>query len=76
MTVPAGISPYFLFVPSTVCAFLAYWQYERKQWKEDLLTLRKMKLQEPAVDVFAVESPEVQSRVAGCWRAGAQGVLE
>ncbi|EFJ39905.1 hypothetical protein VOLCADRAFT_100411 [Volvox carteri f. nagariensis] len=42
-----------MFIPSVVCGCLAYWQYERMKWKEELIRLRAGISDAEARDIFA-----------------------
>ncbi|MEW5311247.1 MAG: hypothetical protein WDW38_002979 [Sanguina aurantia] len=50
-----GFSSLVLYVPSVVCGFLAYWQFERKTWKDELIVLRARMLTEAPRDLFSLE---------------------
>ncbi|KAG2493510.1 hypothetical protein HYH03_008326 [Edaphochlamys debaryana] len=42
-----------MFLPSAVCGYLAYWQYERMRWKEGLITDRERMADAPPLDLMA-----------------------
>eukprot|EP00798_Chlamydomonas_sp_ICE-L_P026109 gene26109-11824_t len=53
------VKPHFsaivLYVPSGICAYLAYWQYQRSAWKDNLISLRMSELaKDDAADVFSL----------------------
>jgi len=58
-----GLTSLALFVPSVVCGCLAYWQFERKEWKENLIKLRSEMLSNPARDLFGPGDPQTYEKV-------------
>lgn len=42
-----------LFIPSVVCGFMAYWQYQRMEWKDSLIKLRGAMLEADARSIFS-----------------------
>lgn len=50
----AGWTPFslVLFLPSAVCGCLAYWQYERMQWKDSLIRSRQSVATAEPADLF------------------------
>ncbi|GIL88357.1 hypothetical protein Vretimale_15019 [Volvox reticuliferus] len=46
-----------MFIPSVVCGCLAYWQYERMKWKEELIRLRQGIAQAEARELFSRDKP-------------------
>lgn len=55
----AGPLALALFVPSAVTGCLAYWQYERSIWKEDLINSRAQMLESPPLNVYELEELKV-----------------
>lgn len=54
----------FLLVPGGLAAFLGKWQWERREWKRELLERREAMMQGEPLDLFAVdEEPEEYRRV-------------
>ncbi|GFR45969.1 hypothetical protein Agub_g7440, partial [Astrephomene gubernaculifera] len=47
-----------MFIPSAVCGCLAYWQYERMQWKESLIQRRQSIADQQPRDIFSYEGEE------------------
>ncbi|KAF5838164.1 SURF1 family-domain-containing protein [Dunaliella salina] len=66
----APFSPWslVLYVPSAVTGFLAYWQWERSIWKEDLIKSREQMLQSPAQNVFELEDLKETQKVSASGR--------
>lgn len=52
-----------MFIPSAICGCLAYWQYERMRWKEQLIQERQRMLSSEPADVFALEEPSQYEKV-------------
>ncbi|GLC62194.1 hypothetical protein PLESTB_001853900 [Pleodorina starrii] len=55
----SGWSPFsvVMFIPSAVCGCLAYWQYERMKWKNELIALRQGIAEAEARDLFDLDEP-------------------
>ncbi|KAL4858969.1 Surfeit locus protein 1 [Chlorella vulgaris] len=54
----------FLLAPGALAAFLGHWQWERRQWKAQLLERRRSMMQSEPLDLFAAEQePDEYSRV-------------
>ncbi|KXZ52421.1 hypothetical protein GPECTOR_9g465 [Gonium pectorale] len=47
-----------MFAPSAVCGCLAYWQYERMQWKANLIASRERAVDSQPVDLFSLPPGE------------------
>ncbi|KAG2441910.1 hypothetical protein HXX76_003516 [Chlamydomonas incerta] len=63
-TTSKGAAAAVMFVPSAVCACLAYWQYERMRWKEDLIATRERVASSEPVDIFSLEQPSDYDKVS------------
>ncbi|GLI71652.1 hypothetical protein VaNZ11_016931, partial [Volvox africanus] len=46
-----------MFIPSLVCGCLAYWQFERMKWKEELIGRRRGIAEAEAEEVFSRDKP-------------------
>jgi len=57
-----------MLVPSAVCSYLAYWQYQRSLWKEGLIEEREKTLAAPAVDVYGLDTLTPQQKVTASGR--------
>lgn len=49
-----------MFLPSALCGGLAYWQYERMAWKEELIELRGRMLEAPPRDIYSSEPSDYE----------------
>ncbi|PNW71687.1 hypothetical protein CHLRE_16g664700v5 [Chlamydomonas reinhardtii] len=63
-TASKGAAAAVMFVPSAVCACLAYWQYERMRWKEELIATRERVATSEPVDIFSLEQPADYDKVS------------
>ncbi|KAG2451641.1 hypothetical protein HYH02_003421 [Chlamydomonas schloesseri] len=63
-TASKGAAAAVMFVPSAVCACLAYWQYERMRWKEDLIAARERVANTDPVDIFSLDQPAEYDKVS------------
>ncbi|GAX79436.1 hypothetical protein CEUSTIGMA_g6877.t1 [Chlamydomonas eustigma] len=65
---PVTIGPMaaVMFIPSVVCGYLAYWQYERMEWKESLIKVRSDSLQNEARNIFNHGDPKEYEKVSAC----------
>mmetsp|Transcript_15327 Transcript_15327/g.26553 ORF Transcript_15327/g.26553 Transcript_15327/m.26553 type:complete len:402 (+) Transcript_15327:24-1229(+) len=46
---------FVLFIPSIVCGYLAWWQWERSKWKRDLIRVREEMLDSAPQDIYSVQ---------------------
>lgn len=59
---------FVMLIPSAVCSYLAYWQYQRFLWKEGLIEERNKTLQEPASDIYSLDKLEPRQKVTASGR--------
>ncbi len=53
-----------MFLPSALCGGLAYWQYERMAWKEQLIELRGRMLEAPPREIYSAEPSDYEKVAA------------
>ncbi|KAL6755448.1 SURF1 family-domain-containing protein [Haematococcus lacustris] len=55
---------FVLFIPSVVCGYLAYWQYQRSMWKGGLIAEREAGLKSPARDIYDLDELHDHAKVS------------